>query len=419
MSMLDLAVKSLWNRRLAAAFTLCAIAFSVTLLLGVERLRTEARSGFANTIAGVDLIVGGRSGGVQLLLYSVFHIGNATNNIDWRSYRDIAAHPKVTWVVPISLGDSHRGYRVVGTDPSFFRHYRFAGDRALTFAAGGEFTTPFQAVLGADVAGSLKYRLGQQLVLAHGAGEVNLMEHTNMPFQVSGILARTGTPLDRSILVSLEGITAIHIGWEAGVPMPGLHVTEQDAAHMNLTPKSVTALLVGLNSKIATFQVQRYINDYRGEPLLAILPGATLQELWDLVGVGERLLLAVSAFVVIVGMAGLLTVLLAGLEARRREMAVLRSVGAHPRQILGLILGETAAMTLAGIGLGVLLLYGLILALRPLLESQWGIYLGLDPPSLRELGLLGAVFAVGLLSGLLPAWLAYRRSLADGLTVRL
>jgi putative ABC transport system permease protein len=118
-------------------------------------------------------------------------------------------------------------------------------------------------------------------------------------------------------------------------------------------------------------------------------------------------------------MAGMLTVLLAGLEARRREMAVLRSVGARPRQILALILGETAAMTLAGMAAGVLLLYGLILALRPLLESHWGIYLGLDLPTLRECGLLGAVFGVGLLSGLLPAWLAYHHSLADGLTVRL
>ncbi|MGE0373335.1 MAG: ABC transporter permease [Gammaproteobacteria bacterium] len=419
MSMLDLAVKSLWNRRLAAVFTLCAIAFSVTLLLGVERMRTEARSGFANTISGVDLIVGARSGGVQLLLYSIFHIGNATNNIDWQSYQDIAAQPQVRWVVPISLGDSHRGYRVVGTEPAFFEHYRFAGDRMPTFAEGGIFQTPFEAVLGADVARSLGYRLGQAIVLAHGAGEVTLMEHANMPFRVSGILRRTGTPLDRSILVSLQGITAIHIGWEAGVPTPGLNVTEAQALHMNLTPRTVTALLVGLKSRIATFRVQRDINDYRGEPLLAILPGATLQELWDLVGVGERVLLAVSAFVVVVGMAGMLTVLLAGLEARRREMAVLRSVGAHPRQILTLILGETAALTLTGIGLGVILLYVLILVLRPVLESQWGLYLGLAPPTPRELGLLGTVFGVGLLSGLLPAWLAYHRSLADGLTVRL
>lgn len=419
MSMLDLAVKSLWNRRLAAVFTLCAIAFSVTLLLGVERLRTEARSGFANTISGVDLIVGARSGGVQLLLYSIFHIGNATNNVDWRSYQDIAQQPQVSWAVPISLGDSHRGYRVVGTDQTFFQHYRFAGDRTLTFAAGRTFATPFEAVLGADVAQGLHYRLGQELVLAHGAGDVNLMQHTNMPFHVSGILARTGTPLDRSVLVSLEGITAIHIGWEAGVPSPGLHVTPDQAMHMNLAPKAITAMLVGLNSRIATFRVQRFINDYRDEPLLAILPGATLQELWDLVGVGERMLLAVSAFVVVVGMAGLLTVMLAGLEARRREMAVLRSVGARPRQILTLMLGETAAMTLAGIIVGVLLLYALILALGPLLESQWGLYLGLHLPTLRESALLGSVFVVGLLSGLLPAWLAYHRSLADGLTVRL
>lgn len=308
---------------------------------------------------------------------------------------------------------------MVGTDPSFFRHYRFAGDRALTFAAGGEFTTPFQAVLGADVAGSLKYRLGQHVVLAHGAGEVNLMEHTNMPLQVSGILARTGTPL---ILLDPGEPGGHHgdpyrLGGRRADARPARDGTGRSAYEPDAQVRHRAAG--------GTQFEDRHLP---GAALHQRLPRraaagysarATLQELWDLVGVGERLLLAVSAFVVIVGMAGLLTVLLAGLEARRREMAVLRSVGAHPRQILGLILGETAAMTLAGIGLGVLLLYGLILALRPLLESQWGIYLGLDPPSLRELGLLGAVFAVGLLSGPPPAWLAYRRSLADGLTVRL
>jgi putative ABC transport system permease protein len=188
---------------------------------------------------------------------------------------------------------------------------------------------------------------------------------------------------------------------------------------MDLTPKTVTAVLVGLESRVATFRVQRFINEYAGEPLLAILPGATLQELWDLMGVAERALLAVSALVVLVGMAGMLTVLLAGLEARRREMAVLRSVGARPRLMLGLIVGEAGALSLAGIAAGLAILYGLMLIARPLLESEWGMILTLGAPTAREAVLLLLVFMVGLLSGLLPAWLAYHRSLADGLTVRL
>lgn len=415
---LDLALKSLWNRRLTALFTVLAIALSVALLLGVERLRSDARSGFAGTISGTDLIVGGRSGGVQLLLYSVFHIGNATNNISWKSYRDIAAQPGVAWTVPLALGDSHRGFRVVGTTPAFFEHYRYMRDRGLAFAAGRAFASTFEAVLGAEVAERLGYRPGQEIVLAHGAGAVSFVEHSDMPFTVVGILARSGTPVDRSVLVGLDGIEAIHIGWESGAPIPGMTVDADRALRMDLTPKTITAFLVGLDSRFAIFRMQRYVNDYRGEPLLAILPGVTLQELWDLIGVAEKALLAVSALVVLVGMAGMLTVLLAGLEARRREMAVLRSVGARPRLMLGLILGEAGALTAVGIVFGIGLLYVALLIARPLLEARWGLFLGLGM-SAREAVLLLVVFMVGLSSGLLPAWLAYHRSLADGLTVRL
>lgn len=417
--LIGLAVRSLWNRRLTAAFTLVAVGFSVALLLGVERLRADARAGFADTISGTDLIVGGRSGGVQLLLYSVFHIGSATNNIGWRSYLDIAAHPDVAWTVPLSLGDSHRGYRVVGTTEDFFKYYRYARDRGLGFAQGAPFAGVFDAVLGAEVAERLGYRLGQEIIIAHGAGEVSFVEHANMPFSVTGILARTGTPVDRSVLVGLDGIEAIHLGWEGGAPPPGMKIPPALAQRMDLTPKTITAFLVGLDSRLATFRVQRFVNEYRGEPLLAILPGATLQELWDLIGVAERALLAVSLFVVVVGLAGMVTVLLAGLEARRREMAVLRAVGASPRQMLALTLGEAGALTAGGIALGVALLYALIALARPWLEAQWGLYISLGLLSPRELGLLGLVFGAGLVSGMLPAWLAYNRSLADGLTVRL
>ena len=117
-----LALQSLRNRALTASLTVLAIAFSVMLLLGVEKVRTGARQSFADTISGTDLIVGARSGAIQLLLYSVFRIGNATNNVTWKSYSDIAKRPEVDWIVPISLGDSHHGFRVLGTTPDYFTH---------------------------------------------------------------------------------------------------------------------------------------------------------------------------------------------------------------------------------------------------------------------------------------------------------
>jgi putative ABC transport system permease protein len=299
-----------------AALTVLSIALSVTLLVGVERLRTEARTSFANTISGTDLIVGARSGAVQLLLYSVFRIGNATNNISWKSYRDIAAHPKVAWTIPLSLGDSHRGFRVLGTTLDYFRHYRYARDRGLDLAEGGPFADLYDAVLGAEVAETLGYSLGDEIIIAHGVGDVSFARHEDKPFRVAGILERTGTPVDRTVHVSLQAIEAIHIDWRSGAPIPGMSISAEQARKMDLTPKVITAALIGLKSRIATFQVQRFVNDYPEEPLSAILPGVALSELWGLVGVAENALLLVSVFVVVVGLFGMLTALLTSLEER-------------------------------------------------------------------------------------------------------
>ncbi len=419
MPILRLAWKSLLNRRLTAVLTLLSIALSVTLLIGVERVRVDARESFANTISGTDLIVGARSGGVQLLLYSVFRIGNATNNISWESYLDVAAQPSVAWSIPISLGDSHRGYRVLGTTPDYFTHYRYARDRGLAFDHGQPFDDLYDTVLGAEVADALGYRLDSPIVIAHGASDVSFARHEDKPFKVVGILKRTGTPVDRTVHVSLKAIEAIHIDWQGGAPLPGLSISAEQARHRELTPKAITAALVGLKSKIATFRVQRFVNDYAEEPLTAVLPGVALSELWGIIGIAENALLIISAFVVVVGLFGMLTALLTSLNERRREMAILRSVGARPGHIFALIMGEAAALTLAGITLGLGLLYGLLLIAQPIIEARYGIYIAFGGLSSRELLLLGIVLLAGFIVGTMPGYRAYKLSLADGLSIRI
>lgn len=420
MAMLKLALLSLWNRRFTAMLTLLSIALSVALLLGVERVRIEARSSFANTISATDLIVGARTGSIQLLLYSVFRIGNATNNISWQSYQDIINQRKVDWSIPISLGDSHQGFRVMGTTVDYFRHYRYGHKQPLTFHAGVAFTGVYDAVLGADVAKQLGYRLGQEIVIAHGAAKVSLFKHDDKPFRVVGILNKTGTPVDRTVHVTLAGIEAIHIDWQAGSrPLPGMSMSAKKALQQDLTPKTITAFMLGLKSRISTFQVQRAINDYTQEPLLAILPGVALQELWDMIGVAEKALLAISIFVVLVGLVGMVTVILTSLNERRREMAILRSVGARPKHIFMLIMGEAISLTVIGALLGVVLLYLLLVMLQPLIESQFGLFISIAWPTSYELGLLGILFVAGLLVSFIPAYRAYRYSLADGMTIRI
>lgn len=398
-----LAWLSLWNRRSTVVLTVCGIAVSVALLLGVQKLRTDLRSSFANTISGADLIVGARSGPVNLLLYSIFRIGDATNGVSWDLYRRIAAHPDVAWTIPLSLGDSHRGYRVLGTNNDYFTYYRFAQTRALEFTAGGPFAGRYDAVLGAEVAAALHYTPGQSITLAHGVGEVSFANHTDRPFTVTGILARTGTPADRTVHVSLEAIEA-------------LHAHEPDDAE--LTPDSITAFIVGLKNRVAAFQIQRDINEFRGEPLLAILPGVTLQQLWEVVGIAETALLVVAGCVVFAGLLGMLTAVLTSLNERRREMAILRSVGARPVHVFLLMMSEAALLGGAGVLLGITLLHAAVGIARPLLESRYGLFLSGNGVTGYE-GLIGAiVVAAALVAGALPAWRAYRNTLADGLTIR-
>lgn len=420
MYLLRLALASLNNRRFTALLTVFAIALSVCLLLAVERVRSETRASFASTISGTDLIVGARSGSVNLLLYSVFRIGNATNNIRWDSYQQLAGHPQVKWAIPLSLGDSHRGYRVLGTSPAYFQHYRFGRQQPLQLAEGRAFADdPFEVVLGAEVAQSLGYRLDERIVLAHGVAKVSLVQHDDKPFRVVGILRRTGTPVDRTLHINLAGMEALHIDWRGGVPARGAgRVSAEQARTLDLQPQQITAVLLGLNSRIATFALQREINQYRGEPLLAVLPGVALQELWSLMGTAEQALFVVSLFVVLTGLIGMLTAILTSLNERRREMAILRSVGARPWHIAGLLVIEAFALTLAGAALGLALLYvGIAVAQAPL-QQFYGLYIPFGWPSGYEWRLLGAILLAAVLMGAVPAWRAYRQSLADGLSIR-
>ncbi|HHF2877481.1 TPA: ABC transporter permease [Vibrio diabolicus] len=413
-----LAWKSLINRKATAILTIMTVAISVVLLLGVERIRTQAKDSFANTISGTDLIIGGRSGQVNLLLYSVFRIGNATNNIDWKSYQEFANHRAVDWAIPISLGDSHKGFRVMGTNHSYFEHYKFGSKQSLTFSEGRKFNGLFETVLGSDVAKQLGYHVGSEIIIAHGISDVGFSRHDNLPFKVVGILAPTGTPVDKTVHVSLEAIEAIHVGWESGARL-GPTPKAQDLKNRDFQPKQITAMLVGLKSRIQTFALQRQINTYPKEPLSAIMPGVALHELWGMMSVAEQALMAVSGFVVIAGLLGMLSSLLTSLQERRREMAILRAMGARPRHVFSLLISEASLLTAAGIVTGVAGLYAILAIVQPIIQQHYGIHLTLSLLSPYEWMLLGFVQCAGIIIGFIPAFRAYRQSLSDGMTIRI
>lgn len=420
---LRLAGKSAWNRRLTLGLMLFVITLSVCLLLAVERLRNDAREGFSHAVSGTDLVVGARTSPVQLMLYAVFRIGAATNNIAWQSYQDILHDPAVAWAVPLSLGDSHRGFAVVGTTPDYFSRFRYGDAQGLQLQKGRAFAADvddlFAAVIGADVADKLAYQVGAKITLSHGTGDAALAEHADKPFKVVGILARTGTPVDSSVHISLQAMQAIHLDWQGGAPVPGFSIAPEHARKFDLQPKEITAVLVGLHRRSMVFKLQRQINNKAGEALLAVLPGVALDQLWQVISIVERVLLAMSSLLVVLGSAGLLAVMLASLNERRRELAILRSTGAGPGNLFLMLMAESLGLTIAGAISGLLLLDVLTLAGKDWVQMHYGILIQPGLVNATEIPLLGLVVLTGMLASLVPAWLAYRNSLADGLMPRL
>ncbi|MDX1756850.1 MAG: ABC transporter permease [Marinobacter sp.] len=407
---LSLALASLWHRRGILTLVTLTLTLSVTLLLGVQYLRSEVRHSFTSAISGTDLIVGARSGQLNLLLYSVFHLGNATNNIHWSSYQTLRDMGTVDWAVPLSLGDSYRGYRVVGTDEGFLKHYRYGNDRPLQLAAGAWFDDVFDVVLGASVARELRHRLDDQVILAHGGGATSFLKHDQTPFRVSGILAPTGTPVDRAVYVSLQGLEAIHTGWEAGVPRPGRTLSADQARQQDLTPQAITAALVGVERKVLTFRLQRRLNEFADEPLSAILPGVALSELWRIMGQFETALLGITGFVVVTSLVGLAAVLLTLQVHRKQEIAILRATGASPTLIALLYILECAALAILACLLAVLLGGLLIAVAGPWLLHHYGLHLQLRPLDVTEWLILACVPLAAVLVGLIPAARAWWRS---------
>lgn len=414
--MFKLARFSLWHRRSTVLLTLLTLTISITLLLGVDHLRNQAKASFNKTLAGTDLIVGARSGSINLLLYAVFRIGNATNNISWQSYQELAKHSGVAWVIPLSLGDSHKGYRVLGTTGDYFAHYKYGEQQALTLAHGKPFSALYEVVLGAEVAEKLGYKLGDSIIIAHGSGETNLHKHDSQPFVVSGILAPTGTPVDRTLHTSLNSMEAVHLGWQTGIPK---EIDPQTAIHADLTPKAITGMLVGLKSRSATFSVQRQINEFPQEPLLAIVPGVALTELWQMLAMVEHLLVVICGLILLAALLGMVTTLLAAMNERQREIAILRTLGAKAGYIFMLIELEIfIIVSLAFLLAGAFLLIGLNLG-QAFLAEQFGLFISTNPLQPYTPLAAGVVLCAALLLGALPATAAYRRALGDGLRQRL
>lgn len=441
MIFLNLALKSIRNRRSSALLTIISIALSVTLLLSVERTKRAAEEGFTQSISQVDLIVGARTGPLNLILFTVFNMGSISNNISWESYQKIKSKPEVEWTIPYSLGDGHKGFRVVGTDENFYQHYRYRGNQKIELAEGAPALDVWDVAIGSDVQKKLKYKLGDRIVVDHGVTKtIGVQHHDDKPFHITGIMKPTGTALDQSLYISLYGMEAMHSDWHDGaVPkdkiehkdhqnQDGDHPIHREVHHEahhdaeiskdNISIEHISSFFLRTKSRIETLRLQRDINEYKIEPLSAVIPGVALSELWRGLSQIEVALRFISLMVITVGLASMVSSLLSGLNERRREMSILRSLGAGSNHIMILMVLESCVLTLCGILMGVLVeLCGFSL-FSQWLEGQFGLSMVGPLFTITDLFYLVIVWVSGTLVGFLPALKASYWSLKDGLSVK-
>lgn len=411
--LLRLASKSLLDRKSTLALTLASLVLSVLLLIVVEQASKQVQSSFNRSIAGVSLIIGAPTGQLNLLLYSLFGIGQPSNSLDWHQLQTQLDSPLVDWVVPLALGDSHQGFAVVGTTQALFSHFKFGDQQTLNFNQGGTFGNDdagnHQVVLGAQVASKLGYQLGDALVLAHGTGKHSFQQHTQQPFVVSGILAPTGTAMDRRLFIHITALAALH------GQLPARHAAsdhDHDHDHSQQESLPVSAALLGLSSPMAVLQVQRQLNTQSMQPMLAILPGVAMAELWQIIGGVQQLLVMVSLMVLVAALFGMATLLLATMRERQQELAVLRAIGAGPWVISGLLILEALLLMLGAWLIGSGLAALAVVIAQPWLMLEYGVYLGFTGFAETALQTAGLMLLATLIVALLPALGAYKRTAA-------
>lgn len=414
-----IAWQGLRHRRITALLTVLSIAISVMIVLSIEHIRQQTKHSFTSTLSSTDLIVGARAGRINLLLYSVFRIGNATNNISWDSYQTIRQQKGVSWTIPISLGDSHQGYRVLGTTEDYFTHYRYGQKQSLQLTSGTVFSGVYDAVLGSEVARKLNYKVGDKITLAHGIAKVSFTKHDDKPFTITGILDPTGTPVDQTIHIGLAGMEAIHIDWNNGVPVTNnaFKISAEEALTKDLTPKNITAFLVGLDNRMITFRLQRAINNYKKEAIMAILPGVALSELWQTMNLAEKVLSLVASLVVASSLLGMTTIILSNLQQRQREIIILRTIGASPWFIFCLIQLEVLLITIGGILMGIALLLLSLHITQPLITDYYGLHMSTNPLTMTTLTYCASIIVIALFMALIPAAIAYKKSLGRSLVM--
>ena len=415
--MLSLLLKSMRSRIIPTSLVTISLMASMVLLLSIERIQQGTEEGFNQSISGVDAIIGPRSSSLELVLYTVFHLGRPTNNITTKTINDVKQRSDISWLVPIALGDSHRGYRVIATEPNYFQHIRYGNNQPLTFSKGAPFTELSEATLGSDVAEKLNYSVGSEIQITHGSIESIGSKHDDFSFTVTGVLNKTGTPIDQAIFLDLKGYELLHLGWKSGKKVFSLEDIDLSSLPPDaLNPKTVTAAFVGLKSKLTIFNFSKNIREYPEEAISAVIPGIALSELWSIVGLVDKGFQLLSWIIIAISLIAMVTLIIASLDNRKQEMTIYRANGASPKFLAAMVICESLVIGLVAI-IGAIIL---VTAVTYFATSQLNLALGISPSfkwiSLDEIKVFGIILLSGVLSSLIPAAMVFRKNLHQALS---
>ncbi|WP_457279954.1 ABC transporter permease [Polaromonas sp. P5_D5] len=390
----------LWSRPLAAALNLLLLTLglaSITFLLLVSHQISQA---FDRDVAGIDVVVGAKGSPMQLILSGVFHLDVPTGNVPLAAVKELEKHPQVAKVIPISLGDSFRGFRIVGTTPDYIHHY----DAQL--AQGALWSRPMQAVIGAQVAQQTGLKVGDSFTGTHGLGGGG-EEHKLSPYVVSGILASSRTVLDRLVLTATESVWQVH-ETDTALDDDDRKVLEEE--------REITLALIQYKTPLAAVTFPRYINS--STEMQAAAPALEITRLLSMVGVGTDVLRALAGVLLLTAGLSVFIALWGAVRERRADLALLRMLGAPPARVAGLLLCEALWLALLATMLGVLAGQGLTALLAWALQLEKSVLIGALSWPVELVSVPVLALGVALASALLPAWEAYRVSVFELLQSR-
>ena len=400
MNTISLSWRYLWSRPLAAGLNLLLLTLglaSITLLLLVSH---QINAAFERDLAGIDVVVGAKGSPMQLILSGVFHLDVPTGNVPLQAIEALKKHPQVAQVIPISLGDSFRGFRIVGTTPGYISHYN------VPLAKGTLWAQPMQAVLGAQVAARLGMTVGDTLAGTHGLGNRGEV-HGQTPYTVVGVLATSGSVLDRLVITSNESVWTVHESDTA------LDAEDQKILEAE---REVTLALIRYKTPLAAVTFPRFINTTT--EMQAAAPALEITRLLSMIGVGTNVMKALASVLLLTAALSVFIALWSAVRERRADLALLRMLGAPPRKVAGLLLCEALWLALLATVLGLAAGQGLVLLMGWALQLQQSVLIGgmVWPAALAVVPALA--LGVAVLSALLPAWEAYRVSVFELLQSR-